>query len=80
MWTMSSPGGEERTRISATHKEVYIATTEGIFSFSNELDSGGLPLLEQRLRGVVPQTLTVTSDAIYVATENFKIYCFRHMQ
>jgi outer membrane protein assembly factor BamB len=70
-------GGAERTCIAASNKEVYIATTEGIFSYG--VDSG-LLLLEQQLRGILPQTLTVTSNAIYVATENFKVYCYRHLQ
>ncbi len=69
--------GADRTRIVASNKEVYIATTAGIFSYG--VDSG-MPLLEQDLRGILPQTLTVTSDAIYVATENFKVYCYRHLQ
>jgi eukaryotic-like serine/threonine-protein kinase len=70
-------GGADRTRIVASNKEVYIATTEGIYSFG--VDSG-MMLLEQILRGILPQTLTVTSDAIYVTTENFKVYCYRHLQ
>lgn len=70
-------GGAERTCIVASNKEVYIATSEGIFSYG--ADSGML-LLEQQLRGILPHTLTVTSDAIYVATENFKVYCYRHLQ
>jgi eukaryotic-like serine/threonine-protein kinase len=80
VWMTGSPVMQERVRIATSSKEVYVASTEGIYSYSNDADSGGLALLEQKLRGVLPQTLTVTSDAIYVATENFKIYCFRHAQ
>lgn|GEM_PF-1128783 len=69
-------GGADRTAITATDKEVYVGTDEGIFSY--EVGSGALRL-DQRLRGILPYTLTVTSDALYTTTENFRVHCFRHI-
>jgi len=69
-------GGADSTALTATDKMVYIGTDEGIYAY--EVGSGALQL-DQKLRGIVPRTLTVTSDAIYAATENFRVLCYRHI-
>ncbi len=74
LWN-KSVGGADKTAITATDKMVYVGTDEGIYAY--EVGSGALQL-DQKLRGILPQTVTVTDEAIYAATENFRIHCFRH--
>ena len=67
-------GFAEATRLIATRDGVYSVDSESIhfMPFSYEAQA-----VKRDLRGVLPQTLTVTSDAVFVATESSKMYCFR---
>lgn len=64
----------DQTQQASTNRSVYTATLDGIYAYSID---DGVVLFAQAQSGILPDTLTVTSDAIYVATENFKVYCYR---
>ncbi len=67
-------GDIDQTRQASSNRYVYTATLDGINAYS--IEDGSLSLAQEQ-DGILPYTLTVTSDAIYVATENFKVYCYR---
>lgn len=72
LWETPSGQTAEWTWLFATNQDAYLCGPDNLRALS--VDSG-IPSLAGELEGALPQTLAVTEQAIFVGSENRKVYC-----
>ena len=72
LWEAPSGYTTDRTELFASNEDVYLCGIDYVRALAVE---SGAPSLESELRGVLPQTLTVTEGYMLAGTDARKVYC-----
>jgi len=72
LWDTVSGDTTGKTNLFATNEDVYMCGIDFLRALSVE---SGAPSLESELRGVLPETVTITESCVVAGTEARKVYC-----
>lgn len=74
LWDTVSGDTTGKTTLFATNEDVYICGIDFLRAMSTE---SGAPSMESELRGVLPETVTVTESYVLAGTDARKVYCLQ---
>jgi outer membrane protein assembly factor BamB len=73
LWEASAVAAAGRAALTATNEDIYLCGIDSLSAFT--VDSG-IPSMEMKVDGIMPETLTVTEDFMLVGSDSRKVYCF----
>jgi len=74
LWDAVSGDTTGRTTLFATNEDIYMCGIDFLRAMSTE---SGAPSLESELRGVLPETVTITESYVLAGTDARKVYCLQ---
>ncbi len=72
LWDVISGETTGETALYATNEDVYLCGIDYLRALSVE---SGAPSMESELRGILPETMTVTESCVLAGTDVRKVYC-----
>jgi outer membrane protein assembly factor BamB len=73
LWNVSSGETSAWTWLFASNQDVYLCGPDHLGALAVE---SGTPSMESELRGILPETLTLTENLVFAGTDARKVYCF----
>jgi len=74
LWDAVSGDTTGKTTLFATNEDVYMCGIDFLRAMSTE---SGAPSLESELRGILPETVTITESYVLAGTDARKVYCLQ---
>jgi outer membrane protein assembly factor BamB len=73
LWDVNSGATQARTSLLATNEDAYLCGIDRLLVLSVE---SGIPRMESKINGLLPETLTLTENYVLAGTDARKVYCF----